>query len=175
MCTVVPQMETMVLPSGDTAKARGLVDEDSISSLKRVLIVARFVTRRVPSREAVTRCESGVKAMCVTASMWPGTRPVRVPVRTSHTPTRWRGSAAAMDRPSGDQAMGEKTSLSSRRGLEEEKSRMMSVAERVAMRGRAEEDEGVDDLDVLKRRRDGEDGEEWAVGEKAATQPMILE
>lgn len=31
--------------------------------------------------------------------------------------------------------MGEETSLSSRMGLEEEKSRIMSVAERVAMRG----------------------------------------
>lgn len=65
-------------------------------------------------------------------------------------------------------------------GLEEEKSRMMSVAERVAMRGRAEEEEddagAGDDLEVivLMRRRE-EEGEEWTVGEKAATQPMILE
>lgn len=80
--------------------------------------------------------------------------------------------------------MGEKTSLSSRMGLEEEKSRMMSVAERVAMRGRAEEEDeddadadAGDDLEVmvLMRRRDEEEGEEWTVGEKAATQPMILE
>jgi hypothetical protein len=66
-------------------------------------------------------------------------------------------------------------------GLEEAKSRMMSVAERVAMRGRADEDGAeadagvdLDDVTVLKRRR-GEDGEEWDFGEKAATQPMILE
>lgn len=64
---------------------------------------------------------------------------------------------------------------------------MMSVAERVAMRGRAEEDDGVkddaeadagvdlDDVTVLKRRREGEDAEDWDFGEKAATQPMILE
>lgn len=80
--------------------------------------------------------------------------------------------------------MGEKTSLSSRMGLEEEKSRMMRVAERVAMRGRAEEEEEEEDVDadagddleviVLMRRRE-EEGEEWTVGEKAATQPMILE
>jgi hypothetical protein len=75
-----------------------------------------------------------------------------------------------MERPSGDQAMGAETSLSSRMGLEEEKSRMMSVAERVAMRGRAEEEEeedpaGVDaedDLEVivLMRRREDEGEEE---------------
>lgn len=80
--------------------------------------------------------------------------------------------------------MGEETSLSSRMGLEEEKSRMMSVAERVAMRGRAEDEEedeaeaeAEDDLEVivLMRSREDEGEEEWNFGEKAATQPMILE
>lgn len=74
--------------------------------------------------------------------------------------------------------MGEETSLSSRMGLEEEKSRIMSVAERVAMRGRAEDDDAEDGEDLearLPRRRSDEEGEEWTIGEKAATQPMILE
>lgn len=61
----------------------------------------------------------------------------------------------------------------------------MSVAERVAMRGRADEDDAgaeveaeagvdLDDVIVLMRRREDE-GDEWTFGEKAATQPMILE
>ena len=61
MWTFVPQTETMRRPLGLTARARGLFDP-SISRRRIVLQVVVLVILNVPSREAVTRLESGRKA-----------------------------------------------------------------------------------------------------------------
>lgn len=80
-----------------------------------------------------------------------------------------------MARPSGDQAMGAETSLSSRTVFPEAKSRIMRdrVDERVAMRGngKADEDDAKAEAEGLPTRR----GDECSEGEKLATGPMILE
>jgi hypothetical protein len=84
-----------------------------------------------------------------------------------------------MVRPSGDQAMGAETWLSSRMAFAEEKSRIVRlwVDESVAIRGNASADADDDDEDEDDEK--GEDlptrrGGECKVGEKLATGPTIL-